>query len=55
MKKQILFLLLVFIIVAFFLVEYKHSKAFQRAKFESLVKQKSGKLPHSNFKEDKDR
>ncbi|MGA3013789.1 MAG: T9SS type A sorting domain-containing protein [Bacteroidales bacterium] len=54
MKKLFFFSLLAFTIVAILLVEYKHSKAFQRAKFESLVKQKSGKLTRNNFREDKD-
>jgi photosystem II stability/assembly factor-like uncharacterized protein len=54
MKKLFFFALLAFTIVAFLLVEYKHSKTFQRAKFESLVKQKYSKLLHNNFREDKD-
>ena len=54
MKKQIVFLLLVFIVSVFFLVEYKHSKAFRRAKFESFLKKECYKLPQANLKEGED-
>jgi hypothetical protein len=54
MKKQILFFLLVFIVSVFSLVEYKHSKAFRRARYESYLKQECHKLPPVNLKEDND-
>ena len=54
MKKQILLFILVWIVATFSLVEYKHSKAFHRARFESFLKQEYRNLPHSNFKEVKD-
>ena len=54
MKKLIFFSLLLSAIVVVSLVEYKHSKAFRRAKFESLLKQEYRKMPHVDIKKDND-
>jgi hypothetical protein len=54
MKKILLSSLLVFVIASILVVEYKHSKAFQRARFESFLKQEYHKLPHSSSKTEKE-
>jgi hypothetical protein len=50
MKKLVLFSLMGFTIAVFLLIEYKHSKVFQRARFESFLKQEYRKLPHYSAK-----
>ncbi|MCX6246283.1 MAG: T9SS type A sorting domain-containing protein [Bacteroidetes bacterium] len=47
MKKIILPSLMVFLAISMLVVAYKHSKTFQRAKFESFMKQEYRKLPKS--------
>jgi hypothetical protein len=54
MKKNLLSSLLVFVIATAIVVGYKHSKAFQRTKFESSLKQEYRKLPHTDLKEEKE-
>ncbi len=50
MKKILISSLLVLLAVSF-LVVYKHSRSFQRAKFESFLKQEYRKLPHASPKD----
>ena len=54
MKKILLSSLLVFVTGTAIVVGYKHSKAFQRAKFEFSLKQEYSKLPHSSTKIEKE-
>ncbi len=54
MKKLLLSSFLAFVIASVLVVEYKHSKAFQRARFESFLKQEYHKLPHSSSKTEKE-
>ena len=54
MKKIILSSLLIILTASFITVGYKHSKAFQRAKFESFLKQEYRKLPHPSAREEKE-
>ncbi len=51
MKKILLTSLLVFVSASFLVVEYKHSKSFQRARFESFLKSEYRKLPQTSSKE----
>ena len=53
MKKLLLSSLLVLLSASLLVVSYKHSKAFQRARYESILKQHSRLLP-SSLSKDKD-
>jgi hypothetical protein len=52
--KKILFSSLLVVVAVSILVGYKHSRSFQRARFESFLKQEYLKLPHSAIKENKE-
>ena len=54
MKKLLFSSLLVFMIASIFVVEYKHSKTFQRERFESVLKKEYRNLPHPASKEEKE-
>jgi len=54
MKKILLSSLLIFVTASILVVTYKHSRSFQRAKFESFLKQEYRKMPLPSHKEEKE-